>query len=225
MIETDKSTSELVADINVNLNARHEDAKKIQSALVDLLRKVSEMTPQEINSLPDWISLFAGDKALSDRRRIGAWIEGFAPLKVQWDKESGRFSRVKYCSKKAASLVKASFDGKSWNLAGAESALWSEFEPQKATVAKAASIELKALDPLLKVIVRAVDERNGLTGVVTPEMIIAELDKLRNAPDFKGHVAGTLAAILDSDKHMEWQAGRRKEVAPIEEKKAVTAAQ
>ena len=219
-----ENTSDLVSGINANLDSRHADAMAIQVALVELLKQVSGMTPQEINSLPDWVSLFAGEKALSDRRKIGSWFEGFAPIKVQWNKESGKFERVKYCSKKAAALQKASFDGKAWNVGGAEDALWSEFEPQKATVAKAASIELKSLDPILRVIVRAIDERNGLTGVVTANMVIDELDKLRNSPDFMGHVTGTVSNVLDSDKHSDWQAGRRKEVAPIEEKKAAAKA-
>ena len=224
MIDSNKSTSELVSGINTSLNARHASAEGIQGQLVGLLTMVSDMTPQEINSLPDWVVLFSGEKALADRRKIGTWFEAFSPLKVQWGKESGKFERVKYCSKKAASLVKSSFDRKAWDLNGAEKALWSEFEPQKVTVAKAASIELKTLDPLLRVIIRAIDERNGLEGVVTANMVIEELDRLRNSPDFMGHVTGTVSNVLDSDKHSDWQAGRRKEVAPIEEKKAAAKA-
>ena len=191
----------LARAVTTALANRSGKALAIQTAMVGLIEPMVAWGAKEIKEDLALNSIFKLEIRGDDVSRLAQWVEEFTPVKVKFDKDTGRFTGFGWNQRKIDLARKDPIaNPPAWDLAGARESLWTEFTPVNRKLKAKPDIK-RGMDAAVREIARAIDL--GLVDWGTVKTAIA-------ARMVDG-IAEETTKMMDTESHKDWIAAYRKD--------------
>lgn len=184
----------IVTAVTNALKNRSTDAETIQVEMVGYIRAVSTLSKSALKGDKVLTDIFSLDVKGPDRLKLAGWIEACTPIRVRFDKDTGKFQDIAWSDRHVKACKDAGIP--TFDLAKLERSRWDMFDPKAGKLAADPRLQ-RGIDALLREMTRSLD--TGMSSL--PDMLRTLKDALTAE-----NLAASMETIREQQGHLDFMA-------------------